>query len=295
MQHWMYSTSYLYVALCFKMAFNGIGISHQQREILESLARRELILNRLNGFVYFVLVTAFVVVFFFCCDVPIMDFFYCFFSIFMTTILVFSYKRMMPWLRYLGPRGVLAANKTVSVQIICLFLLSIFDFIADINNVRFAKQCNDGEVDISYAGLITRTLDMMVLLLWRVITFTMLIVFLRQARPLYPNEYRSIEKDLRQAFAIEDDTMYVSNSYDEEDDENSSEGEYDSESDAVPVAEMERLRQQRLRPLVRVQLSSDSDVSEVRIRLLTHLLLSISRGDYLKPRRRHMSYSSDTI
>ena len=150
-------------------------------------------------------------------------------------------------------------------------------------------------MDISYAGLITRTLDMMVLLLWRVITFTMLIVFLRQARPLYPNEYRSIEKDLRQAFAIEDDTMYVSNSYDEEDDENSSEGEYDSESDAVPVAEMERLRQQRLRPLVRVQLSSDSDVSEVRVRLLTHLLLSISRGDYLKPRRRHMSYSSDTI
>ena len=28
MQHWMYCTSYLYVALCFRLAFNGIGITH---------------------------------------------------------------------------------------------------------------------------------------------------------------------------------------------------------------------------------------------------------------------------
>lgn len=81
---------------------------------------------------------------------------------------------------------------------------------------------------------------MIVLLLWRVITFTMLIVFLRQARHLYPNEYKSIEKDLRQAFAVEDDTLLVSNSDDDEEDE------YDSESEASPpgrerpVAAMER-------------------------------------------------------
>ena len=82
---------------------------------------------------------------------------------------------------------------------------------------------------------------MIVLLLWRVITFTMLIVFLRQARHLYPNEYKSIEKDLRQAFAVEDDTLLVSNS-----DDDDVEDEYDSESEASspgrerPVAAMER-------------------------------------------------------
>ena len=28
MQHWMYCTSYLYVALCLRLAFNGIGITY---------------------------------------------------------------------------------------------------------------------------------------------------------------------------------------------------------------------------------------------------------------------------
>ena len=36
-------------------------------------------------------------------------------------------------------------------------------------------------------------------------------------------------------------------------------------------------------------------MSEVRIRQLTHLLMSVSRGAYLRPRRRQMSQSSDTI
>ena len=154
----------------------------------------------MNGIVYLLLVVAFIVVFFFCCDWPIMDFFYCFFSIFMAVGLAFCYKRMMPYLRYLGPRGVKPAKKTITVQLVCLFLVSIFDFAADITNVQFAQQCNDEEYDTSSAGVITRSLDMIVLLLWRVITFTMLIVFLRQARHLDPKEYKSIEKDLRQAF-----------------------------------------------------------------------------------------------
>lgn len=48
----------------------------------------------------------------------------------------------------------------------------------------------------------------------------MLIVFLRQAKLLLPNEYKAIEKDLRQAFATEDDnTLYVSNSSDDEEDD----------------------------------------------------------------------------
>ena len=77
---------------------------------------------------------------------------------------------------------------------------------------------------------------MIVLLLWRVITFTMLIVFLRQARHLYPNEYKSIEKDLRQAFAVEDDTLLVSNSDGDEEDEYDSESEASSPSREIPVA-----------------------------------------------------------
>ena len=237
----MYCTSYLYVALCFRLAFNGIGISHQQRDILARLAQRELVLNRMNGVVYVLLVVAFIVVFFFCCDWPIMDFFYCFFSIFMTAVLAFSYKRMMPYLRHLGPRGVLPAKKTITVQLVCLFLVSIFDFAADITNVQFAQQCNDEEYDSSFAGVTTRSLDMAVLLLWRVITFTMLIVYLRQARHLYPNEYKSIERDIRQAIAVEDDTLCVSNS-DEDEDEYDSESEASSYSQEVPVAAMERLQ-----------------------------------------------------
>ena len=135
MQHWMYSTCYLHVALCFKLAFNGIGISHQQREFLEKLAQRELILNRMNGVVYLLLVVAFVIVFIFRSDQPIMDFFYCFFTIIMTVVLACSYKKMMMFLRYLGPRGVLPAKKTIRVQLVCLFLVSVFDFAGDIINV----------------------------------------------------------------------------------------------------------------------------------------------------------------
>ena len=81
---------------------------------------------------------------------------------------------------------------------------------------------------------------MLVLLLWRVITFTMLIVFLRQARHLYPNEYKSIEKDLRQAFAVEDDTLLVSNSDDDEEDEYDSESEASPPGRGRPVTAMER-------------------------------------------------------
>jgi len=51
---------------------------------------------------------------------------------------------------------------------------------------------------------------MAVLLLWRVVTFTMLIIFLRQARPLLPTEQRSIERDLKHAFANEEgNTFYI--------------------------------------------------------------------------------------
>lgn len=135
MQNWMYVTSYLYVAICLRLAFNGISISHQQRDILEKLAQRELILNRVNGLVYILLVAAFIIVFIFSVDVPIMFFFYGFFSIIMTAAIAFSYKRMMPFLRHLAPRGVLPAKKTITVQLVCLSLVSIFDFAADIINV----------------------------------------------------------------------------------------------------------------------------------------------------------------
>ena len=145
----------------------------------------------------------------------------------------------MPFLRHLAPRGVLPAKKTLTVQLVCLFLVSIFDLAADIISVQFAYQCNDYEYDTSYAGIITRSLDMIVLLLWRVITFTMFIVFLRQARHLFPNEYKSIEKEIRQAFALKDDTLLKSNS--DEENEYDSESEASSSSREIPVAAMERL------------------------------------------------------
>ena len=133
----------------------------------------------MNGTVYILLVIAFIIVFLLNSDEPIFDFFLSFFSMFMTAGLAFSYKRMVSFLRHLGPRGVLPARKTITVQLVCLFLVSIMDFTADIVRVYFSGQCNDGEYDASSAGVISRALDLTVLLLWRVITFTMLIVYLR--------------------------------------------------------------------------------------------------------------------
>ena len=70
---------------------------------------------------------------------------------------------------------------------------------------------------------------MATLLLWRVITVTMLIFFLRQSRHLYPSELKSIEKDLRSAFATEDDTTYVVSNSDEDYDEDSDSDESDTQ------------------------------------------------------------------
>ena len=89
----------------------------------------------MNGTVYVLLVIAFIIVFLLNSDMPIFDFFLCFFSMFMTAGLAFSYKRMMPFLRHLAQRGVLPAKKTITVQLVCLSLVSIFDFAADITNV----------------------------------------------------------------------------------------------------------------------------------------------------------------
>ena len=96
----------------------------------------------------------------------------------------------------------------------------------------------------SSAALVTKVLSMIIRMLWRVVTLTMLIVFLRQARPLFPNEYKSIEKDLRQAFATEDDnTVCVSNS-DDDDEEYAEDSEIQSlnnDSNGVPGGSADRV------------------------------------------------------
>ena len=140
-------------------------------------------------------------------------------SFLMFGVILFSMRRMKGFLEHLSRRGVHPATKTIATQLGCLALVAVSNFISFITNLRFASECNDDVMAPSPSAIATKILSMVLRTLWRVITVTMLIVFLRQAKPLFPNEYKAIEKDLRQAFATEDDnvTLYMSNS-DEEDD-----------------------------------------------------------------------------
>lgn len=226
MQHWMYTQSYLYVFLCLRLAFLGTDVTMAQQEIQAEQKSRENTLNKLNGCIYFLLLLALIMELFISSDnMVVLEIVYAFFSVVMTVIMVFSVRRVVRYLGYLKQRGVRPATKTIAVQIIALILIALFNLMAFFSSLAFTKECDAEQVRASTAGILTRSLSVAVLILWRVVTFTMLIIFLRQARPLLPIEQQSITRDLKRAFAEEEgNAYYVEQSSDDEDEE-----EYDDE------------------------------------------------------------------
>ena len=114
-----------------------------------------------------------------------MDIVYAIFAIIMTLSMVFALRRVVRFLGHLARSGVQPASKTIAVQLVSLILVTVFNASAFFTQLKFSSECKDSVLGPSYAGILSRSFTMIVLLLWRVITVTMLIVFLRQARPLY--------------------------------------------------------------------------------------------------------------
>ena len=74
------------------------------------------------------------------------------------------------------------AKKTIYVQLCCLAMIGFCGVAGIGTTLKFKKECYDDTMKVSVAGIATRVMNMLALLLWRVVTLTMLIFFERHAR-----------------------------------------------------------------------------------------------------------------
>ena len=84
----------------------------------------------------------------------------------------------------LEPKGIQVHDKTIKVQVICLLAVAIMNAVLFITKLIFLKQCVDKVEDYSVSGLISRVLTLGIMFLWRIITVTMCVFIMRQAKQL---------------------------------------------------------------------------------------------------------------
>ena len=68
---------------------------------------------------------------------------------------------------------------SIILQVVLLGLISIFTFTHFFTKERFFRDCEDDYLDYSSAAFMTRSFQMIVMLLWRIVTVTMLIFLFR--------------------------------------------------------------------------------------------------------------------
>ena len=118
-----------------------------------------------------------------------------------------------------------------TVQIICITMCAMLNFVSYYADTKFEKDCEDGGSDT--IGIASRAMNMVILLLWRIMNITFVIIFIRYAQEFKKEDTIAMEKDFKKAFAIEDDEVYEdSEEYDEETEEDD-EFSYSGASSAI--------------------------------------------------------------
>ena len=97
----------------------------------------------------------------------------------MIILLLYSYYRIHRYLRILEPNGVRMMATLPTVQIICITMCAMLNFVSYYAGIKFEKECEVGGSDT--VGVASRAMDMTILLLWRIINITFVIVFIRHA------------------------------------------------------------------------------------------------------------------
>jgi len=65
---------------------------------------------------------------------------------------------------------------------------------------KFKSECNDDVIAHSTASFVSRGLTQFIMILWRLMTVTMIIFFLKHARPFPYREKQAILRDFRTIF-----------------------------------------------------------------------------------------------
>ena len=78
-----------------------------------------------------------------------------------------------------------------------------------IAKIKYKQDCDDKVMEASSAGIATRFFQMVVMLLWRIVTVTMVAFFLRNAQTVGTRLQRILERDFKKTFCIEDDELFI--------------------------------------------------------------------------------------
>ena len=172
-QHWMYTSTYFKVGLVFRLTF-----AKQSHYNVEKRHNRMKILNRINGLIYMILVAGFFIQIFIT-GYYAMNMVYAVSTFVMIALLMYSYFRVHRYLKILEPKGIQMMATLPTVQIICITAIAMLNFVAYFSDIRFEKDCEEGGSDT--IGIVSRAMNMVILLLWRITNITFVIVFIRHA------------------------------------------------------------------------------------------------------------------
>ena len=272
-QHWIYTTGYFDVALVARHYF---GASNTL-ESLETISRREKALSSFNAALYVIYFGVFVADFFIDTDI-LQTALYAILSGVMTVALGYSFRKLTHLLDMIRVRGIIVRKKTIFAQLIMIGVITVLSLAHFATEEEFWDQCNDQDVETTYAGYYSRIFDMVVLILWRLMTVAMCTFYVGYA---HKNAFQfsvQIAEELQRAICIEDDELFI---IDEESDE-------DSESSSS--SEEGRKKSKRSR-----RYQSKTKRQERRKRELLATLLSVTKGEYKKPARASTVSSMATV
>ena len=173
-QHWMYCMVYYEAALLFRPCFNMQNI-----ENVEACEKRQLNINTMNGLIYFIMSVTLVTEFFIETDIFLTTV-WTFLSSVMAILLIYSMAVLQAHLRVLHPCGLTPMRKTIICWLVCLSLIAILNLSSLTAKIKYKQDCDDKVMEVSFAGIATRFFQMVVMLIWRIVTVTMVAFYLRE-------------------------------------------------------------------------------------------------------------------
>ena len=187
------------------------------QETLERRRALEKKLTRFNAIIYVVLFGALITEVF-TDGYSVMQPFYGIGCSIMLGMLLYSYKRVAAYINSLNYKGVYTADKTIRLQLVCLGITSVLNISQLVTSLIYNRDCRDDIDAVSIAGVVGSIFGFIIVCLWKVITVTFVIFFLKQTQKVPPSDLNRLMIDFAKRFASDnDDTVYSGEIIEEED------------------------------------------------------------------------------
>ena len=147
-------------------------------EVFDKRRAMDKRLSTFNGVIYIGLFAALIVELF-TSSFSVMQTFYGIACCVMFVLLLYSYRRIAVLINSLHYKGLHTADTTIAVQLICLALASCLNVSELVTSILYNRQCKDDITEVSTAGVVGIIFEFIIVVLWRIITVTMVIFFLK--------------------------------------------------------------------------------------------------------------------